>query len=97
MVPGSGKPVQVNFKIVLVGMVVSVFSPFVILPGVLFLGAEWVLGYFYSIDFVPVFLILSIVELGIIYRIYLYVLQQQGQLLQIRETKILEVLTAYSE
>jgi hypothetical protein len=67
------------------------------IPGVLFFGAEWSLRYFFSISYLPVFATFSVIELWLVLKLYFYVLQRQGRLLQLRETRILELLTANSE
>ena len=55
------------------------------------------LRYFFSIAYIPVFAVFSIIELWFVCKFYRYVLQRQGRLLQMRETRILEQLTANSE
>jgi membrane protein YdbS with pleckstrin-like domain len=97
MVPGTGKPAQVNMVTMLVQMVVTFCCPVFIIPGVLFFGIEWSLNYFFSVAFLPVFALLSLVELWLVYKMYRHVLERQGRLLQSRETRILELLTAHSE
>ena len=97
IIPGSGKPVQVNVVTMLVQMVVMMSCPLFIFPGALFFGIEWALRYFLSIGYLPVYAVLSIIELWLVCKLYLYVLQRQGRLLQMRETRILELLTANSE
>ena len=97
MNPGTGKPAQVNMVTMLVQMVVMFACPLFIAPGVLFFGIDWALGHFFSIRFVPAFAVLSIVELWLVSKLYVYVLERQGRLLQRRETKMLELLTANAE
>jgi hypothetical protein len=97
MNPGTGKPAQVNFVTVLVQMAVTILSPMFIIPGVLFFGAEWALGHFFSINYLPVFATFSVIELWLVLKLYFHVLKFQGRLLQLRETRILETLTANSE
>lgn len=97
MNPGTSKPAQVNLVTMLVQMVVMMVCPLFIFPGALFFGIDWVLAYFFSIRYIPAFAILSLVELWLVFKLYLYVLERQGRLLQLRETKILEILTANAE
>ena len=97
MVPGVGKPAQVNMVTVLVQMMVMFSCPLFIIPGALFFGIEWSLGYFFSIAYLPVFALLSVIELWLVYNLYRFVLQRQGRMLQLRETRILELLTGHSE
>jgi hypothetical protein len=97
MIPGAGKPVQVNVVTMLVQMAVMFAGPAVIIPGALFFGIEWSLNYFMSIAYLPVFFVLSVIELWLVQKLYRYVLNRQGRLLQMRETRILEILTANSE
>ncbi len=97
MIPGAGKPAQVNIVTMLVQMVAMFTCPLFTIPGALFFGIEWSLKYFLSITYLPVFAMLSILELWLVYKLYLYALQRQGHFLQMRETRILELLTANSE
>jgi membrane protein YdbS with pleckstrin-like domain len=97
MIPGAGKPAQVNIVTMLVQMVAMFTCPFFTIPGALFFGIEWSLNYFLSITYLPVFAVFSILELWLVYKLYRYALQRQGNFLQMRETKILELLTANSE
>ena len=78
-------------------MMVMFSCPLFIIPGALFFGIEWSLGYFFSIAYLPVFALLSVIELWLVYNLYRFVLQRQGRMLQLRETRILELLTAHSE
>ena len=97
MVPGTGKPAQVNVVTMLVQMMIMFTCPLFIIPGVLFFGIEWSLGYFFTIGYLPIFALLSVVELWLMFNLYRYVLQRQGRMLQLRETRILELLTANAE
>ncbi len=97
MAPGTAKPVQVNLVTMLVQMVVMMACPVFVLPGAAFFGIEWVLSNYFSIRFLPVSAVLSIIELWLVGALYLHVIQSQGQLLQSRETRILELLTANAE
>lgn len=97
MAAGTGKPVQVNLVTMLVQMVVIMAGPIFLFPAALFFGIEWALWHFFSIGYLPVFALLSVIELWLVYRFYLYVLRLQGRLLQRRETQILEILTANAE
>ncbi|MDX1930427.1 MAG: hypothetical protein SFV81_28140 [Pirellulaceae bacterium] len=97
MNPGTGKPAQVNLVTIFVQMVVMMVCPLFLFPGTIFFGIEWALAHFFSIRYLPVFALLSIIELWLVFKLYLYVLERQGRLLQLRETKILELLTANAE
>lgn len=97
MVPGTGKPAQLSLVTMLVQMLAMLTSPLYLVPGILFYGIEWALRYFFSIEYLPIFALMSVIELWLVYKLYSYVLIRQGNLLQIRETRILEILTANSE
>ena len=97
MTPGAAKPAQVNVLTILVQMVVMFCCPMLIVPGVLFFGIEWTLRHFFAIHYLPVFAVLSAIELWLVCKLYMFLLQRQGRLLQSRETRILELLTANSE
>ena len=97
MSPGAGKPVQVNLVTMLVQMAVLMLCPLFIVPGLIFCAMEWAAARYLSISFLPIYAVLSIVELWLAIKVYQYVLERQGRMLQQRETKILEVLTVNTE
>jgi len=97
MSPGAGKPVQVNLLTMVVQMVVLMSCPLFIVPGLVFYAIEWAVSRFFEITFLPIYTILSAIELWLALKIYRYALKRQGSMLQKQETKILEVLTVNVE
>ncbi len=95
--PGTGKPVQVNFTMVLAQLVAMFLGPIVVLPGLLLYGIEWSLSGVTYISEVPLFLLFSMLEMAIVIWGYLYLLRSQGEILQAHETRILERLAANNE
>jgi ABC-2 type transport system permease protein len=47
MIPGAGKPAQVNLVTMLVQMVVMMACPLYLIPGVLLFGIDWAIGHFF--------------------------------------------------
>ena len=86
--------VRPTFKTLLFGFVTLFLFPLAVAPSMIPLALEFVLHWFGKYTSVPIFLILSILEaIGMVF-IYSLVLKSQGRLLQSRELKILEVVTA---
>lgn len=97
MTHGTGKPVQVNLIMVIARMVAMFVGPLVVLPGLLLYGIEWGVNYYFPAAVVPIFFLLSLLELWLATLLYRYLIAKQGELLQERETRILEVLGMHSE
>jgi hypothetical protein len=94
---GSMRPaVRPTFKTLLVGFATLFLFPMAVAPSMIPLGLEFVLHWFGSYTSVPVFLLSSILEVIGVFYLYAEVLKSQGRLLQSRELKILEVVTARS-
>ena len=94
---GSMKPaVRPTLKTLIVGMVTLFLFPLAIAPSMIPLGLEFVLHWLGKYTALPLFLILSILELIGVAWLYFEVLKIQGKLLQSRELNILEVVTARS-
>jgi len=92
---GSMRPaVRPTFKTLLFGMISLFLFPLAVAPAMIPLALEFVLHWFGKYTSVPIFLIFSIVEAIGMFFLYSIVLKSQGQLLQSRELKILEVVTA---
>ena len=97
MVPGAGKPVQVNWATMLVQMLVIMSCPLFVAPALVFVTIEWAIKTYFQLSFIPIYAVLSAVELWLVIVAYRYAITRQGTLLQSRETKILEVLTVPTE
>jgi ABC-2 type transport system permease protein len=91
---GSLKPTKPRIvPILLQVLVVFVFLPLSQLPTLLPLGVEVLLEYQGHTVHLPVFLLLSILQFGLIVLLYRLVLSWQGRLLEEREQQILETVT----
>ncbi len=97
MVPGAGKPVQVNFLTMVVQMVVVLGAPLVVAPGCVFVTIEWATKQYFKLTIFPAYAVLSFIEMCLVLSAYRYALSRQGSMLQSRETKILEILTTTAE
>jgi len=94
---GSMRPaVRPTFKTLIVGFFTLFLFPMAVAPAMIPLGLEFALHWFGRYTSVPVFLLLSILEVIGVAWLYFEVLKTQGRLLQSRELKILEVVTARS-
>jgi hypothetical protein len=94
---GSMRPaVRPTFKTLLVGFATLFLFPLSVAPAMIPLGLEFLLHWLGRYTGVPVFLLLSILEVIGVAWLYSEVLNSQGRLLQSRELKILEVVTARS-
>lgn len=97
MAVGTMKPVSIKFSYVLIQLVALLLSPLAVLPAAVALSAEQLLGMFAGTQGVPVYLLLTIVELPFAIGFYLYLLNLQGTLLQQREQAILDVISKVAE
>ncbi|MBS0260979.1 MAG: ABC transporter permease [Planctomycetes bacterium] len=92
--PGTFKPANPKFKTIALQMVIfMVFIPLVPIPTLIPLGVEALARYLEWPAYLPIFLVLSLVECALIIWLYGRLLDWQGDLLQQREQKILEVVT----
>lgn len=97
MAIGSMKPVQPKFIPALIQGFAAMLSPLCLAPGVLALVGETLLAETLQITFIPLFLLVSLVECFVVFFLYRFVVKSQGRLLQKRETRILETVTANVE
>ncbi len=72
-------------------------APLAVLPAVGALAAETILSLTTSVTWLPIYLAVSLLEAVIVVRIYLAVVKRQGDWLQKRETRILEMLASVPE
>jgi ABC-2 type transport system permease protein len=94
---GSLKPTNTKWLSILVAMAFVSLFPLAMLPTLVPLGVEAVLELLEWRGGIPVCLILSVVECVAIVYFYRLVLTWQGALLQSREQRILEVVSAKAE
>ena len=97
MSTGSLKPANPRLLAVLIQMLITVLSPIAVIPAFIPLGIELLLDHMGWGSIIPIYLIVSLLALGILLWIYRHVLSWQGQLLQQREQRILDVVTTRIE
>jgi hypothetical protein len=94
---GSLKPVNVKLLPILLQMVFLFVLPLILIPTLIPWGVEALLVYLGMDERVPVRLLLTLAEVVVVAGLYYLVLGWEGQLLQAREQKILEVVAARDE
>ncbi|MBI2479089.1 MAG: hypothetical protein HYV60_10785 [Planctomycetia bacterium] len=94
---GSLKPARPKLATVFYQMFFIMFTPIVLLPAVVTLGAETALAYMTSVTWLPIYLVCSLIEAGVVVWMYRKVLTLQGDWLQKRESRILEILAEVPE
>lgn len=67
---GTAKPLQMNFKTVGMQMLATFSFPLMLIPGFLALGIELALSTFLEIRFLPIYFVVSLIELAIVQHIY---------------------------
>lgn len=95
--PGTMRPTKTKFEIVLLIMLLQMAFMMTLTPIFLPASLEWLWRRNGWPDFIPVNLILSIALCGTMVLVYWQTLGPLGRLLQRRETKILETVTAEVE
>jgi hypothetical protein len=93
----SLKPAQPRSSVVLKQMVFMFLFPIAMMPSAIPLGLEMLLDAFERRGGVPIYLILSVIELAAVVWLYLKVLDAEGRLLQSREQRVLEEVTIKSD
>ncbi len=94
---GSLKPSNLKLVHFLLHLAFVFVLPLVLVPTLLPLGAEFLLEELGWVKGVPVCLILSVLECAAVVALYRLVLTWQGDVLQAREKKILELVTTKEE
>jgi hypothetical protein len=94
---GTMKPMNPKLIPVLLHIVFSLLFPLVLAPALLPLGVEFLVASLTTIKWVPVCLILSVIECVGVVLLYRFVLTWQGDLLLAREQRILETVTTKAE
>ncbi len=89
---GTGKPLQVDYKSVLAQLLAMFLCPLTAVPAALSIAADFALMRYFHFAWISIFLIVSIVEVFIAWWIYNKMLDAQGEVLQKRETQILELM-----
>jgi hypothetical protein len=94
---GTLKPTNVKLIPVLLQMAFLLVFPLITAPTLLPWGVEAALVVLGMDERVPVRLVLTLAEVGVVLLLYRWVVYQEGELLQAREQKILEVVTVREE
>jgi len=94
---GSLKPAQPKFLPIMIQTVAIVMTPLLLLPAVGALVIELLLDMFAEGRWFPLYLIVSVVEFPLAVILYRFLLTKQGDLLQRREARILEIVSSNLE
>ncbi len=94
---GSFKPANPKVIPVLLHLAAALLSPLLLAPALAPLAIEFVLEEFGWDPRIPVCLVLSLLECAALIGLYRLVVSWQGDLLQARERKILEIVTTKAE
>jgi hypothetical protein len=94
---GTMKPMNPKLIPVLLHVFFSMLFPLALAPALLPLGVEFAVVSLTDITWLPVCLVLSVVECALIVLLYRVVLTWEGRLLQAREQRILETVTTKAE
>lgn len=97
MAPGTMKPANLKFSVMVVQFIAVLLTPLAIAPAVIALGSELLLAEFAGIQRAPVYLLLTILEVPIVWLFYRYMLKLQGEYLHDREQHILDVVSKVAD
>jgi hypothetical protein len=90
---GSMRPANPRVMPMLVQGFLGLLLPLLLAPTLLPLGVEALLQELGWVQGMPIYLVLSLLQCGVVVLLYRWLLTYQGQLLQLREQKILEMVT----
>ena len=93
MAAGSMKPVKPKAATILIHMAFFFLMPVALTPTLIPLGIEFLLDWSGTLSWLPAYLIFTIAECAVVVWLYPLALDAQGQWLQRREQKILEIVT----
>ena len=94
---GSLKPVKPKAATVLIHMAFVFLFPVALAPTLIPLGIEFLLSWSGTMVWFPAYLILAIAECAAVLWLYPVLLSRQGDLLELRERRILEIVTTKAE
>jgi hypothetical protein len=97
MAIGSRKPQNVRFGVALLQGLMMVVSPVVLLPALIACGVESLVEMYTGIHGMPIYLLLTLLELPLVAWLYFHALHSQGRLLQRLESKIVQVVATANE
>ena len=94
---GSMKPVKPKATTILIHTAFMFIFPLALSPTLIPLGIEYLLAEWKTLEWFPAYLILAIIECGFVLWLYPRILGAQGNLLERRERRILEIVTMKTE
>jgi ABC-2 type transport system permease protein len=97
MAVGTMRPVSMKFSVIVVQFVAMLLVPVAIIPAVFALAAETLISEFGGVQGVPIYLLLTLVELPVAVWLYVKLLDRQGRHLQDREQAILDVISKVAD
>jgi len=97
MAVGTMKPVSMKFSVVVMQFVAILLIPLAIIPAALALAAELLASEFAGINGIPIYLLLTVIELPLALWFYNKMLDLHGRLLQDREQAILDVISKVAD
>ena len=92
MATGTMKPVSMNFSVIAMQFLAILLVPVAILPAALALAAELLANTFGGIHSIPIYLLITLIQLPFAVWYYHTMLRIQGRHLQNREQAILDVI-----
>lgn len=93
MAVGTMKPVSMNVSVFVMQFVAFLLVAVAVIPAALALAAEQLAGAIGGVHGVPIYLLLTVIELPLAFWFYFKMLDLQGRLLQEREQAILAVVS----
>ena len=94
---GSMKPVKPKAATILIHVLFVFIFPLALAPTLIPLGIEFLLSISQTLPWFPVYMVLAIGECALVLWLYPLALKSQGEFLERRERRILEVVTTRSE
>jgi hypothetical protein len=94
---GSMKPVKPKAATILIHLAFVFLFPIALAPTLIPLGIEFLLSWTGTTTWVPVYMILAIAECALVVWLYPRALESQGNFLERRERRILEIVTTKTE
>ena len=97
MAVGTMRPVSMKFSVVVMQFIALLLVPVAIIPAALALAAELLAGAFGGLHGIPIYLLLTLIELPLALWFYNRMLNLQGRHFQEREQAILEVVSKVAD
>lgn len=94
---GTMKPTSIKFSVAIVQLIAMLVSPLALVPAILALGLEVILNLVYDVDGIPIYLLLTVVQIPLAILYYRKMIQIQSQQLQEREQLILQEIAKVSD